>query len=46
MITLKEKPRDIEEEYQQIKKRILEGVDEVIEVDAGERYTSQQPTSE
>lgn len=34
MITLKEKPRDIEEEYQQIKKRILEGIDEVIEVDA------------
>ena len=33
MITLKEKPRDIEEEYQQIKKRILGGVDEVIEID-------------
>ena len=33
MITLKEKPRDIEEEYQQIKKKILEGADEVIEVD-------------
>jgi hypothetical protein len=34
IITLKEKPRDIEEEYQQIKKKILEGADEVIEVDA------------
>jgi hypothetical protein len=34
MITLKEKPRDIEEEYQQIKKKILEGIGEVIEVDA------------